>query len=181
MQRRWSAKRMLRVHKLSCCKSCLLVYTSARFVQCNMCILGPLQVCLGTSTWRLWLQEQDPKYYDWAHEIDGNPIIQRFAALARELKVVGIRRAVILQLLTLRPMCMLVLSRGRFSLSVSLNAQTTRSTTRLRYVPLIVSMSVKCIGVQNAGVTDCGRQWRSGGRLPQVAYPRRARLSGTQH
>lgn len=46
--------------------------------------------CAGSLTERGCVdeQEQDPKYYDWAHEIEGNPVIQRFAALARELRVV---------------------------------------------------------------------------------------------
>lgn len=57
---------------------------------CGMCLEASSFVCVRFAHQCLLCltQEQDPKYYDWAHEIEGNPIIQRFAALARELKVV---------------------------------------------------------------------------------------------
>ena len=33
-------------------------------------------------------KDQDPAYFDWARPLDGNPVISRFASLARELGVV---------------------------------------------------------------------------------------------
>lgn len=35
-----------------------------------------------------WCQVQDPSYFSWAHPLEGHPLVQRFARLAKELKVV---------------------------------------------------------------------------------------------